>query len=82
MGKKVCEIIKEYLGENHLDGLTNMEYPNEEDCCCDIENLGCWCGGKDIYNCYFGKKVMTDFKYDEENSEINWMIIPHYKKDE
>lgn len=72
---KVIDIVKEYLKANKLDGLSESVDPMYDNCCCAVEDIGCWCEGMDILNCYPGKKEFLD-----EVDPNNWIIIP-YKKD-
>ncbi len=51
----VREIIREYLIENHYDGLYLENHNIEDSCGCEINNL-CPCDGMDIELCRAGIK--------------------------
>ena len=62
------ELVLKVLKENGFDGLSNVLEPCEMDCCCDLDNLGCWCDRATIMHCFPGKKVVVN--------NDSWGIFP------
>ena len=73
--KNLYELILLFLKENCFDGLSNVLEPCDMDCCCDLDNLGCWCDRHTMMYCFPGKKCIVD-----KDKEDGWIILPSFYK--